>query len=72
MSGSNAVFLGIAGIFLLIVIFFLYAGIGPLVVIKIIIVAFFIPAAVSWFMKNKPKTFSPENIPVALLPVPGR
>jgi len=69
---ANAVFLGLACIFLLIVIFFLHTAIGSLVIIKIIIVAFFIPAAVSWFMKNKPKTFSPENIPVALLPVPGR
>lgn len=53
---------------LIFVLIALYTAIGPLVIIKLIIIAFFIPTLFRWFMKNKPRTFDPSEIPKSLLP----
>lgn len=37
-------------------------------ILKLIIIAFFIPTVISWFIKNWPKRFSPHAIPENLLP----
>lgn len=53
---------------LLILLIVLYSAIGPLAIIKLVIIAFFIPPLARWFMKNKPRTFDPSDIPKSLLP----
>lgn len=64
----HALFLSIAFGFLAIVMFLLYSAIGPLVVVKLIIIAFFIPTTILWFTRNRPRSFSPDAIPANLLP----
>ncbi len=67
---AQAVIITFVGVFLLLTLVFLYAAIGPLVVIKLLIIAFFIPTLVRWFKRNMQKSFSPDEIPEGLLPEP--
>lgn len=64
----QAIFL--LGVFslLFLVMFALYTAIGPLVIVKLVIIAFFVPVAIRWFLRNKPKAFDPQEIPDAMLP----
>lgn len=65
---AHAIFL--TGVFslLFLVMIALYSAIGPLVIIKLIIIAFFVPVAIRWFIRNKPKPFDPQRIPEKILP----
>jgi hypothetical protein len=65
---ANAAFITVTFSFLAIVMFYLFTAIGPWVILKLIIIAFFIPTVISWFIKNWPKRFSPHAIPENLLP----
>lgn len=65
---ANAVFLTVAFGFLALALFFLYTAVGPLAILKLIIIAFFIPTTIRWFAKNRPGTFQPHAIPEDLLP----
>ncbi len=58
---------GIFSILILIMIL-LYTAIGPLVIVKLILVAIMVPVAIRWFMRNKPAAFDPQRIPEKLLP----
>lgn len=65
---ANAVFFfGVFGL-LIVVMFFMFTAIGWLVIVKLAIIAFFIPVVIRWFVKNKPNTFNPSEIPKDLLP----
>jgi Flp pilus assembly protein TadB len=67
---AQAIFLlGIISLLLLVMIM-LYTAISPLVIVKLIIIAFFVPVAIRWFLRNKPKTFPIDEIPRKLLPKP--
>ncbi|MFD2257591.1 hypothetical protein ACFSSA_12985 [Luteolibacter algae] len=64
----NLLFTCVIFLFLALTLLFLYTAIGALVIVKLLIIAFFIPVLVRWFIRNKPKNFSPDCIPEALLP----
>ncbi len=55
-------------IFLLLTTILLYTAIGSLVIIKLLIIAYFIPTLVRWFRRNRAKVFSPKEIPIDILP----
>ncbi len=65
---GQAAFLSIVFGILLIVLILLYSAIGPLAIIKLVLIALFIPVAIRWFIKNKPKAFNPSVIPEELMP----
>lgn len=65
---ANAAFTTATFGFLAFVLILLYTAIGPLVIVKLLIIAFFIPTLIRWFTKNWPKRFSPHAIPEKLLP----
>ena len=65
---AQAIFLFFIFSLLLLVMFMLYTAIGPLVIVKLIIIAFFVPVAIRWFLRNKPKSFPADEIPPGLLP----
>jgi hypothetical protein len=65
---AHAAFLTVAFGLLSLALFFLYTAVGPLAIIKLLIVAFFIPTTIRWFSKNRPKKFTPHTIPENLLP----
>lgn len=65
---ANAAILGTIALIVLVTTLLLYTAIGWLVAVKLLIIAFFIPAAIGWFMKNKPRNFLPRKIPENLLP----
>jgi hypothetical protein len=65
---GQAIFLTVVFGLLALVMLFLYSAIGPLVIIKLVIIALFIPVVIRWFVRNKPKTFSPGTVPDKLLP----
>jgi hypothetical protein len=46
----------------------LWMMISWLVLVKIIFIALFIPAAIRWFKVNRPRGLSAQNLPAALLP----
>ena len=50
------------------VLFFLAPAIGWLVVVKLALMAVLIPVVISWFSRNRPRTFSPDAIPTKLIP----
>lgn len=58
------------GMFLLlaVVLYTMGSAAGGMVVVKLLIVAFYVPIAWSWIAKNKPRRFSPEAVPEKLLP----
>lgn len=65
---ANAVFLFITFSFLVLAMIWFYTAIGALVIIKLILIAFFIPLVIRWFLRNKPGTFPPNAIPQGILP----
>lgn len=65
---AHAVFLTVVFSFLLLVLILMYTAIGPLAILKLLIIAFFVPTAVRWFIKNWPRKFSPYSTPEKLLP----
>lgn len=65
---ANAAFLTVAFGFLLLILIMLYTAIGPLVIIKLLLIAFLVPTLIRWFSRNRPKTFSPQSIPENILP----
>lgn len=60
----------LSGVLLLLMILFITIGsaITGLIILKLIIIAFYIPTAWGWIVKNKPRVFSPENVPSEILP----
>lgn len=64
----QAAFLAVCSAILALALVFLYAVIGWLVIVKLILLAFLVPMAVRWFRKNRPGTFTPDAIPSGLLP----
>lgn len=75
MSGTShlswwlhALFLGVVFSLLIVVLLTLYSAIGPLAILKLFIIAFFIPATIRWFVKNRPRKFLPLAIPESILP----
>jgi hypothetical protein len=65
---AHAIFITVSFSFLALVLFYLYSAVGWLAILKLLIIAFFIPTALQWFIKNWPRTFSPHSIPNKLLP----
>lgn len=49
-------------------IFFFSIGVGWLVVLKVALILFFMPALFSLLKKNKPSTYDPQHIPESLVP----
>lgn len=56
---------------LLVVMFHMWTAIGWLVIVKLLLIVFYLPAAWSWIMKNKPRKFDPGKVPEGLLPKDG-
>lgn len=46
------------------------SAVTGLVVVKLLIVLFYIPTAGSWIVKNKPRVFPPGEVPAKMLPTP--
>lgn len=67
---AHFIFLAVAFGFLAFVLVLLYSAVGPLAILKLFIIAFFIPATIRWFTKNWPRKFAPHEIPANLLPKP--
>lgn len=65
--GQAIFLLGIFSILILMLIF-LYTAIGSLAIVKLVIIAFMVPIAIRWFLRNKPKVFHPHQIPEKMLP----
>ncbi len=65
---GNAIFITISFSFLLLVLFLMASAISPLIILNLLLIAFFIPTLFRWFKRNKPSSFSPHSIPVNLLP----
>ena len=65
---AQFVFLLAAFSLLAFVIFVMYSAIGWMIIVKLLIIAFFIPVVISWFTRNLPRTFDPKAIPERLLP----
>lgn len=53
---------------LMVVMFYMWTAIGWLVIVKLLIILFFLPRAFLWIKRNRPRRFDPRNIPVELLP----
>jgi len=53
---------------LAVVMFYMWTAIGWLVVVKLLILAFYMPTAWRWIARNKPRRFLPGTIPPELLP----
>ncbi len=53
---------------LAIVLFYMWTAVGWLVIVKMLIIAFFLPRAFLWISRNRPKAIDPRNIPAELLP----
>ena len=64
----NLVILSFGMLAALILALWLWIMISWLVLVKIIFIALFIPAAIRWFRVNRPHTFSAQKIPEELLP----
>lgn len=65
---AQAIFLLAAFSLLILVMFTMYSAIGGLIILKLLIIAFFIPVVCLWFTRNMPKSFQPNSIPENLLP----
>ncbi len=65
---SNVIFL--TGMLALLVwlLWIMSGSIGGLVVIKLLILLFYIPTAALWIIRNRPGRFTPDAIPESLLP----
>jgi Flp pilus assembly protein TadB len=75
VTGSSAVtFWGLLGcnvvIFavLLLILLALVVSLSPLALVKLVIIAFYLPVLVLWFLKNKPASYPIAEPPAALLP----
>jgi len=44
------------------------AAVTSLIVLKLLVLLFYIPTAGAWIIKNKPRVFSPTQVPATLLP----
>jgi hypothetical protein len=64
----NAKFITFSFSLLLLVLFLMASAFPPLIIVKLILIAFFIPTLFRWFKRNKPSSFSPYSIPENLLP----
>jgi hypothetical protein len=64
----NTLFLCGSLLVLAVVIFLMYTAIGWLVIVKFLVIAFLLPRAFRWIVRNKPCRFDPGQIPAALLP----
>ena len=62
----------LTGMLLLLIVVFITMGsaVTGLVVLKLLILLFYIPTAGAWIVKNKPRTFPPGEVPARMLPVP--
>ncbi|MEP2774831.1 MAG: hypothetical protein ABJQ29_14730 [Luteolibacter sp.] len=65
---AQAIMIAVIFGILILVSILLYTAIGALVIIKLLIIALFIPTLIRWFMKNRPHAFDPKDIPEGLLP----
>jgi hypothetical protein len=65
---GNAIFITFSFSLLLLVLFLMASAFPPLIIVKLILIAFFIPTLFRWFKRNKPSSFSPYSIPENLLP----
>jgi hypothetical protein len=65
---AHAAFLAVVFGLLILVLILLHSAIGPPAILKLVIIAFFIPTTVRWFTKNWPRRFSPYSTPEKLLP----
>ncbi len=48
--------------------FFLMAGMLWVVLIKVLLIVFYLPSAIRWVRRNKPQQYRPESIPEDMLP----
>ncbi len=64
----NTLFLTVALVALIVVMFLMYTAIGWLVVVKLLIIVFLLPRAFRWIARNRPSRFDPHAIPVGLMP----
>jgi Flp pilus assembly protein TadB len=53
---------------LALVVFFLWVAVGWWAILKMLIIAFFLPRAFLWVTRNRPQAFDPRQIPANLLP----
>ena len=53
---------------LAIVLFYLWTAVGWMVIVKLLIIGFYLPRACLWISRNRPKPLDPRNIPAELLP----
>lgn len=65
---AHFLFLAVVFAFLILALILLYSAIGPLAIVKLVVIAFFIPTTVRWFTKNWPRKFSAYSVPEKLLP----
>lgn len=63
-SGIMCGVFGVLGILLI----YMWTVIGWLVVVKLAMIAFFLPAGIRWVTRNRPRRFSAGSIPENLLP----
>lgn len=61
-------FLAFMFIVLAFVLYAMGSAASSLVVVKLLLIAFYVPTAAAWIIKNKPRVFSPDQAPAKLLP----
>lgn len=64
----NSLFLCGSLLLLAMVLFFLWTAVGWWAILKMLIIAFFLPRAFLWITRNRPKPFDPRQIPREMLP----
>lgn len=60
--------LGLLFLLLAVMLIVMFSAIGWLVIVKLLLIAVFVPVVLKWARKNKPGTFDPLSPPAALLP----
>ncbi len=63
-----AILIGVAAVVVAALAFFLAAGMFWVVLIKILLIVFYMPTAIRWVRRNKPKQYRPGAIPADVLP----
>lgn len=64
----NAIFSGVVTLVLLVMVIVLWFYVSVLVLIKVGLIAIFVPRVLRWFSRNRPQVFRADAIPTSLLP----
>lgn len=64
----NLLFFSVIMVVLLALLLVMWVSVGWLVVLKLLLIAIFVPRAIGWFRKNRPMLFDPTTVPEHALP----